>query len=158
MTAENSILSQAFLLPVLSFFPPLCVCCFSIVETKGTRGRCGGAWAQPCSASCLTGASTPAEAEVERDGGEAAAAAAWGGGGGGRLSPHTSSFLRGPGLRTALSYPTRVCFFIWEKKTKESPRDGDNPTFIQGRVRSFFAFRRRRHDAPRFSDGTMLIF
>lgn len=43
-------------------------CCSSIIETKGTEGRCGGAWAQLCSAFCLTGGSLPEEAE--RDGGE----------------------------------------------------------------------------------------
>lgn len=43
-------------------------CCSSIIETKGTKGRCGGAWAQLCSAFCLTGGSLPEEAE--RDGGE----------------------------------------------------------------------------------------
>lgn len=96
------------------------------------------------------------EAGVERDGGEAAAAAAWGGKEGSRLTPlHFSEDL--DSARHCLIQHGSV-FFIWEKKTKESPRDGDNPTFIQGRVRSFFAFRRRRHDAPRFSDGTMLIF
>uniref|UniRef100_A0AAZ1XVU9 Bcl2 modifying factor n=1 Tax=Oreochromis aureus TaxID=47969 RepID=A0AAZ1XVU9_OREAU len=29
----------------------------SITETKGTRGRCGGAWPRPFSAFCLTGGS-----------------------------------------------------------------------------------------------------
>lgn len=151
MTAENSILSQAVLLPVLSFFSPLCVCCFSIVETKGTRGRCGGAWAQPCSASCLTGASTPeeaeAEAEVERDGGEVAAAAAWGGKEGSCLTPlHFSEDL--DSARHCLIQHGSV-FFIWEKKTKESPRDGDKPNFYT-RSRAFFL--RFPKKAPRCSE------
>lgn len=89
----------------------------------------------------------PAEAEVERDGGEAAAAAAWGGKEGSRLTPlHFSEDL--DSARHCLIQHGSV-FFIWEKKTKESPRDGDNPTFIQGRVRSFFRFPKK---APRCSE------
>lgn len=65
------------LLPVVVFF---CVYCFSIIKTKGTRGRCGGVWAQLCSASCLTGGSMPEEME-------------WGGGERGRSLLLTSLHL-----------------------------------------------------------------
>lgn len=44
------------------------ICCSSISKTKGTKARCGGAWAPLCSAFCLTGASSLEE--EERGGGE----------------------------------------------------------------------------------------
>lgn len=90
----------------LTCAPSALDCCSSIIETKGTKGRCGGAWAQLCSAFCLTGGSLPEEAE--RDGGE------------GRVEgspPLLPSCLWGTGLLRALSNLTRVCF--WEEKNKK---------------------------------------
>jgi len=90
------------------------MCRFSTIETKGTRGGCGGAWPQLCSACCLTGGSLLEE--VEQDGGE-------------RVSPS----LGGTGLLMTLSNLTRVCFWGRKERRHKVTAGRRQPTFIQGR-------------------------
>lgn len=141
------------LLPVLS--PLFCVCCFSIVETKGTRGRCGGAWAQPCSASCLTGSSsTPAVlgAEVEQDGGEAAAA--WKG-----RRPLVCHLGVSP--RTWTPHGTVLSntgLFFYLEKEDERVAAGRRQTNFYTRWRALFFFSFFPKRMPRCSDGPCWYF
>lgn len=122
-------------------------CSSSIIETKGTEGRCGGAWAQLCSASCLTGGSLPEEAE--RDGGEGRAE-------GSPPPPLLPSSLWGTGLFKGTVKSNTGLVLGGQKRNgdKASPR-AETTNFY---TRSCDSFPRRCHDAPRFLNRTMFLF
>lgn len=104
------------------------VCGCSIIETKGTRGCCGGASPRLCSAFCLTGGSLLEE--VERGGGE-------------RAFPSClfESSLPPTGLLMALSHLAWVC--CWGAK---GHRGTGTTNFYTSRV-FFFVFFSSGEDA-----------
>lgn len=123
-------------------------CSSSIIETKGTKGRCGGAWAQLCSAFCLTGGSLPEEAE--RDGGEGRAE------GTSSSTSFISLSLRNGTLKGTVKSNTGLV--LGGEKTKNGDKESPRAETTNFYTRSCVSFPRRCHDAPRFLDRTMFLF